>query len=156
MPGLRKKIKKNEENVLDETEILRTQLARALADYDNLRKRTDEEKGIWFKVAASRVIEKFLGIYDMLVSAQSHLNDPGLAIVLGEFKKVIEEEGYEELNLSLGETEFDSQMMEVIETIGTDEENKVGKVAEVVMGGWKNKNNDEVLRHAKVKVYKLN
>lgn len=155
-----KKAKPEKETLLknsesEQVESLRAQLARALADYDNLRRRTDEEKQIWFKVAGSRVIEKFLGIYDMLVSAQSHLNDQGLGIVLTEFKRAIEEEGYEEVRVVVDETDFDSNVMEVIEAVPTEAEDKKDKVAEVLMVGWKAKNEDAVLRHAKVKVYKF-
>lgn len=137
----------------EELEALKSQLARALADYDNLRKRTEAEKEIWFRVAGSRIIEKFLGVYDMLASAQGHLNDAGLAMVLGEFKKAIEDEGYEEVKIELGVTEFNSHEMEAIEVIPVEEENKKNKIAEVLLTGWKSKTEEVILRPAKVKVF---
>lgn len=136
---------------------LRMQLARALADYDNLKKRVDSEKTIWFKVAAGRVVEKFLGIMDMLLDAQKHLNDAGLAIVIGEFKKAIVEEGFEEIKIEEGVTDFDEQMMEAVEVVEKDG-SKENSVAEVVQSGWKSKDEEGresfIVRPAKVKVYK--
>lgn len=138
---------------------LKAQLARALADYDNLKKRTETEKSIWFKVAGGRVIGKFLPIRDMLEDAQKHLKDQGLGIVLGEFKKAFEEEGFEEVKVEVGVSDFDEKVMEAIESVETNEAAKNNKVAEVVLSGWKAKGSefgeDDILRHVKVKVYKV-
>lgn len=152
-----KKAKAPDENQDKYINDLKVQLVRALADYDNLKKRVDAEKEVWFKVASARVIGKFLGVIDMLIDAQKHLNDPGLAIVLGEFKKAIEDEGFEEIAIEQGVTEFDSETMEATEVVNGDDKNE-NKVAEVVQSGWKAKENmgQEVfiVRPVKVKVYK--
>lgn len=143
-----------------ETEVsqLKTQLARAFADYDNLKKRVEAEKEVWFKVASGRVIAKMLPVMDMLEDAQKHLNDQGLAIVLGEFRKGIIDEGFEEVQIKAGETEFNTDEMEAIEALDGTEENN-NKVAEVVQSGWKAKKSElepeYVVRPAKVKVFKL-
>src|SRR5579859_6593288 len=89
-----------------EVEVLKGQLARALADYDNLRKRTEEEKITWMKFAGAKVIAELLPVLDMIENAQKHLKDGGLSIVINEFKNVISEEGFEEIPLRLGETDF--------------------------------------------------
>ena len=66
---------------------MKNQLARALADYDNLRKRVEGEKDAWEKIAASKVVLRLLPVLDMTLEAQKHLKDAGLAIVIGEFRK---------------------------------------------------------------------
>ena len=143
-----KKIKPVEEKVHKELEAVRGMLARALADYDNLRRRTDEEKSLWIKFASTTIITKLLSILDMLESAQEHLKDQGLAIATLEFKKVLNDEGLEEIKPSVGD-EFDHELHEAIETVGGG---KKGNIAEVAVTGWKYKDGN-VLRFAKVKVY---
>ena len=84
-----KKDKKSKDTVSE----LKGQLARALADYDNLRKRADEEKDALFKYSSQRIIAGLLPILDMLEAAQKHINDQGLAIAIKEFKDLLREEG---------------------------------------------------------------
>ncbi|HKB88190.1 MAG TPA: nucleotide exchange factor GrpE [Patescibacteria group bacterium] len=139
------KVKKVENN---ETEALKSQLARALADYDNLRRRTDVEKTLWIKFSSQTIITKLLTILDMLEKAQEHLKDQGLAIATLEFKKVLNEEGVEEITPKVGD-EFNHELEEVIETV---EGGESGKIAEVLVTGWKYKDGN-ILRFAKVKVY---
>lgn len=131
-----------------ENDVLKSQLVRALADYDNLRRRTDEEKTLWIKFASTTIITKLLTILDMLEKAQTHLKDQGLAIATLEFKKVLNEEGVVEILPKVGD-EFDHELHEVIETVEGKDKNKI---AEVVIPGWKY-NDGQVLRYAKVKVY---
>lgn len=159
MRGKKTKVEEVKSSETIQVEELKTQLARTLADFDNFKKRTEAEKAIWFKVSAGRVVGRFLGVMDMIASAQKHLNDPGLAIVQGEFKKAVEEEGFEEISIEVGKTIFDANSMEAIDTVSTDEVENEGKIAEIVMSGWRAKEKegtDEfVIRHAKVKVFKM-
>lgn len=131
-----------------ESEQLKGQLARALADYDNLRRRTDEEKTLWIKFSSQSIITKLLTILDMLEKAQEHLKDQGLAIATLEFKKILNEEGVTEIVPKVGD-EFNHELHEVIETIEGEDKNKI---SETVVPGWKY-NDGQVLRYAKVKVY---
>jgi len=131
-----------------ELEAVKGMLARALADYDNLSKRVERERQDLSKIASVGVIIRLLPVLDSLESAQVHLKDQGLAITIGEFKKVLSEEGLTEIRSKVGD-EFDENTMEAIEVIeGKDK----GKVAELVLAGWKFEDRT-VVRHAKVKVY---
>jgi len=125
---------------------LKSQLARALADYDNLRKRTEAEKGIWLKFAKQELLIKLLPILDTLEVAQKHLGDKGLEIAVNQFRDALKEEGVIEIEAG----KFDESLHEAIDTStgGTE-----GDVAEVVAKGYKF-NDGTVIRHAKVKVYK--
>lgn len=133
-----------------EINILKSQLARALADYDNLRKRTDEEKNTWIKFATQKFIQNLFPILDTFEAAQNHLKDSGLAIAIMQFKDAIKSEGLEEIMPKLGE-KFDENLHEVVEVV--ENEKKDGLIAEVVLPGWKFMDGN-VIRHARVKVYK--
>ncbi len=131
-----------------EVDLLKNQLARALADYDNLRKRTEGEKEVWIQFASKNLIVRLLPVLDTLESAQEHLRDQGLAIAINEFKKVLEEEGLEEIKPGKGD-KFDHNVHEAVESV---EGGKKGEIAEPVLSGWKFKSG-LVVRVAKVKVY---
>jgi len=144
-----KKIKPAEDKVHKELEVLKGMLARALADYDNLSKRVDRERADLGKIASVGIIVRLLPVLDGLESAQTHLQDAGLAISLGEFKKVLSEEGLNEIKPKIGEV-FDENTMEAIEVVKGASDNSI---ADVVLPGWKFEDGT-VVRHAKVKVVK--
>src|SRR3990167_4672891 len=96
----------------DEVEILRGQLARTLADYDNLIKRTEVEKAVWMSFARKDLLVKLLPVIDSLETAQKHLGDQGLDLVLAEVKKVFESEGIIEIDTK---GEFDANLHEAID-----------------------------------------
>lgn len=140
----------------EETELLKNQLARALADYDNLIKRVEREKNDIEKLVSLRLILKLLSVLDGLESAQKHLKDAGLAISIAEFKKILSEEGLSEIRPKIGD-EFNHETMEALEVVeGGDDNSSVGdgKIDELVLVGWKY-SDGTVVRHAKVKVNKI-
>lgn len=141
---------KKEKKVHEELESVKTMLARALADYDNLSKRVDRERAELGKIASVSVIIRLLPVLDNLESAQLHLQDQGLAISLGEFKKVFNEEGLTEIKPKEGDA-FDENEMEAIEVVDGKGDNNT--ISELVLVGWKY-SDGTVVRHAKVKVIK--
>lgn len=146
----KKKSKIKKDTFDEKVNELENRLARALADYDNLRKRFEREKDKLFRFASRGVIDRFLVIYDMLISAQEHIKDSGVAIIIEEFKKILMDEGVEEIKVKPGD-EFDENLFEAVEAEKGDKE-KQGKVSEVLLSGWKF-NDGPVIREAKVKVY---
>lgn len=138
-----KKAKKTAQNNPD----LENQLKRALADYQNLERRIEEERRMLSALSSVILIEKFLPVLDNLESAQNHLNDSGLDLVIRQFKDVLTSEGLEEIE-ALGQ-DFDPNLHEAIETTEGEEENKVTKV---LTKGYKI--NEKVIRPAKVIVIK--
>jgi molecular chaperone GrpE len=137
--------KKEDKNIRE----LKNQLARALADYDNLRKRTELERKVWIKFASERILISLLPVLDNLEAALKHLKDQGLAIAVGEFKKIFNEEGLEEISPKVGD-KFDHELHEAVET---KEGGEKGTIAEIILNGWKFQEG-KVIRFAKVKVYK--
>lgn len=152
-----KPIKSNKKQVSqsnEEFDAMKNQLARAMADYANLQKRTDEERGTMFKLASISFMTKILPIIDNLKQAQNHVMDSGIAIIIGQLETLAKEEGFEEIKIQIGDS-FDEQTMEVTEVIETNVEKDDNTVSEVVMTGWKY-NDGTIVRHARVKVNKLN
>ncbi|MCX7928671.1 MAG: nucleotide exchange factor GrpE [Patescibacteria group bacterium] len=142
-------VKKSKKEILDDVEMVpKAQLARAWADYDNLKKRMEQEKSVWLKFATQEVIVRLLPVLDMFEATQKHLNDQGLGIALNEFKKVLIDQDLIEIIPKAGE-DFDHNLHEAVEVVDGED----GKVVEVLQSGWKFKEG-AVIRHARVKVSK--
>ncbi len=137
----------------DELANMKNQLARAMADYANLQKRSEEERMNIFKLASISFMTKILPIIDNLKQAQNHISDSGVAIIIGQLETLAKEEGFEEIKTNIGD-EFNEETSEAVDIIETLEENKNSKVSEVVLTGWKY-SDGTIVRHAKVKVYKF-
>ena len=131
-----------------EVAALKNQLVRCLADYDNLRKRTEAEKALWDKFLTEKVLIKLIPVLDSLESAQNHLKDNGLAIATGEFRKVFEEEGIVEIRPEKNEV-FNPELHEALELV---QGGSKGKISELVLVGWKF-DDGKIIRPAKVKVF---
>lgn len=140
---------KGGDKIHEELETVKAMLARALADYDNLSKRVDRERQDLGKIVSAGIIIRLLPVLDNLESAQAHLKDSGLAISIVEFKKVLSEEGLNEIKPKVGDV-FDENKMEAIEVVEGVRDNIV---SETVLVGWEF-SDGTVVRHAKVKVSK--
>lgn len=115
---------------------------RALADYQNLEKRTKNERALYARLAAVPLMAKMLPLLDDLERANGHLKDKGLEMVIKQFKTVLKEEGLTEIDPN-GQM-FDPNRMECVEK-NDGEENKV---LAVVLKGYMM--GDAVIRPAKV------
>lgn len=141
-----------------EIEVLKNQLVRALADYDNLAKRVEREREDYAKLANARLVIRLLPIYDMLEGAQAHLKDSGLEITINEFTTVLKDEGFEKIDAKPGD-EFDEEIHEAVELDEGENEEKgeatgpEGKITKVILTGWKF-SDGSIVRPAKVKVAK--
>jgi molecular chaperone GrpE len=135
-----------------EVEQLKKQLAeaqeqerRSRADYSNLSRRTQEERGKLIKLAGLSVIESLLEPLHHLDLATQQLGDKGLNMVYQQFVRALEDQGLVELKVS--GKEFDPNLMEVVGKEKSDTKN-AGKVVKVVKKGYSL--NGEVVQHAKV------
>lgn len=124
---------------------LEDQLKRALADYRNLERRVEEERRLLTRLSSAILIEKFLQILDNLESAQKHLADEGLEIVIKQLKDVLTSEGVAEIEAE-GQ-QFDPKLHEATEVQEGENDNMIVKVTRK---GYKL--NDKVLRPAQVVV----
>ena len=141
------KVKNQKGQELDD---LKSQLVRALADYDNLRKRVEKEREDFRRNLSVSIILRLIPVMDNLEEAQKHLKDSGIAITIKGFEDVLREEGIQRINISVGDS-FDEKLHEVTEVVDSDK--KDGIIANEVVSGWKFEDG-AVIRHAKVKVYK--
>ncbi len=144
------KQKRLNKNKTKEVEELKNQLARALADYDNLRKRSEKEKESFEKILNARFVGKLLPVFDMIENAQNHLNDSGLAIAIDELFSKLKEEGVARIEPKRGDR-FDGELHEAVDSLEQDKLSD-GQILETVLKGWIM--NDFVLRPAKVIVAK--
>jgi molecular chaperone GrpE len=155
-----KKLSKRKKGGKNEVELLKNQLTRALADYDNLRKRVEREREEFGNIARVTLMARLLPVFDMLEGAQVHLKDSGLAITIEEFVKVLREEGIEKIGTKMGDA-FDEEIHEVVEVDGSPdgEKGKEGEITKVILSGWTIKRADlpagrQVIRPVKVKAGK--
>src|SRR5579871_3686591 len=66
------------ENLKNKITDLENQYRRALADYQNLEKRTREERGEWIRSGNKELLLRLLPVLDILMLAAKHINDKGL------------------------------------------------------------------------------
>jgi len=140
------KIEKQEKKLAREIEDLRQQLARALADYQNLEMRIHKEAEQFRDRLSWSLIDKLLAVLDDLERAEAHLGNKGLTIAVNQFKKVLASEGVKPIEAE--GKEFDPLLMDCVEVVRGPR----NRVVEIVSRGYTV--NDKVIRPAKVKVGK--
>lgn len=97
---------------------------RALADYQNLLKRTAREKTEFVKYANQDLIQSIIPVYDNLKMSLAHIDETaekngwleGIQHIIRQFKDILESLGVEEIK-TVGE-KFDPAAMEAIEGRG--------------------------------------
>ncbi|HSX09469.1 MAG TPA: nucleotide exchange factor GrpE [Candidatus Saccharimonadales bacterium] len=143
----------DDSEVVDELEELKQQIGdfenkyrRALADYQNLQKRTQEEKGEWIRSANRDLLLRILTVLDTLMLAQQHTQDKNIQVTVQQFLDVLKSEGAVKID-AVGK-KFDPNTMEAIATDAGEE----GIVLEELRIGFMM--NDKLLRAAQVKVGK--
>jgi molecular chaperone GrpE len=130
------------------------QLIRLRADFENFRKRSENEKKDYLDWGKEKILVKQITIDDVLQhalkSAKTSNNMEsvivGLDMISKEFAKMLKEEGVEEIQCE----KFDPNICEALDYVESDEED--GKVLEVYQKGYKM--NGKLMRTAKVKVAK--
>lgn len=128
------KIKKEEnkkiEELREQCENFENKYKRALADYTNLQKRTEEEKKRFVKFANEVLMQKFLEVLDDLEESQKHIKDEGINKVIEKFKKTLTDQGVEEIEAK-GQS-FDPNLHEAIESVNGED----GKIIKVHRKGY--------------------
>ncbi|MFH2118681.1 MAG: nucleotide exchange factor GrpE [Candidatus Paceibacterota bacterium] len=114
---------------------------RALADYQNLLRRTQEARSKIMQIANQELIEALLLPLEHLELATEQSSDPGLRMVLEQFKRTLAQFGLEEIEAQ--GKEFDIATMEGLEGSGQGK-----KVVKVLRKGYLL--NNKVVQHAKV------
>jgi len=129
-----------------EVEEFENNYKRALADYQNLQKRVQEEKSEWVRSGNKELILRILPVLDTLMLAQQHIEDQGLQVSVQQFLDILKAEGVTKIE-TVGH-EFDPHLMECV----TTEEGEKNKVLEEIRAGFMQY--ERVLRPAQVTVGK--
>ncbi len=145
---MKKKTEEDIEHLQKQIEEWKSKYLRALADYQNLEKRTNEDRQEIRQYASERIVLKLLPVLDTLEKAQGHLNDKGLDLVLKEFHAVLVAQGVSKIDVKA--KEFNPHEMECVEVV----EGKDNVVVEEVLPGYVI--HGKVLRVARVKVGREN
>lgn len=131
------------EQLRQELEQMSELAKRTMADFQNFRRRQEEEQLNMMKMASSGLMKALLPILDNFERAQSEATE-GLNMCIAQFKKVLEDQGLtiiDPLNQPFN-PDFHEALLEG--------EGEKGIVIEVLEKGYML--GDRVLRHAKVKV----
>lgn len=135
-------IKKQElDDLIKQLEFAQNKEQRSLADYQNLVRRTQEERIKLIKLAAKTFVEDLINPLANLSLASQQLNDVGLNMVISQLWQVLEANGLKKLECL--NKNFDIETMEVV-----DKGEKGEKVIKIVKDGFSL--NGEVVQHAKV------
>jgi molecular chaperone GrpE len=120
------------------------------AEYENYRRRTQNQAAMRYQEGRNDVIASLFPIGDNLERAMSACADEntkqGLDMVLKSFKKVLEGEGVEEID-PVGQL-FNADTMEAIMAMPCADGEEAGMVKQVYVKGYKK--GEKVLRYAQV------
>jgi molecular chaperone GrpE len=138
---------------------LENKYKRALADYQNLLKRSAEEKREFVRFANEGMILDFLPVSENLKLAVNHSSGDqkenswleGVKYVIKQFGDIMKDYGVEEIK-TVGE-KYDHNLMEALENEKTEDEEKEGIVARELSPGYTM--NGKVIKAARVIVYEV-
>lgn len=147
----------NNKHKENETAVLKDMLLRKAAEFENYKRRTDQEISNYIKYASENIIKELLPVYDDLGRSIDSVNKgetkdfetlkKGILLIYDKFKNILEKEGLTEIN-SLGQ-EFNVDVNSALMQVPRDDV-KPNIVLEVVEKGYKLK--DKVVKHEKVLV----
>ena len=148
----KKDLKDKKDDIIEE---LNDKLKRSMAEFDNFRKRTNQEKAGMYVVGAKEIVEKMLPVVDsfergLAAVPKDEEQTPfveGMAMVYKQMMKALEDVGVTPID-AVGE-EFNLDLHNAVMHIESDE---VGEniVVEELQKGYRYK--DFVVRHSMVKV----
>ncbi|MBW2987042.1 nucleotide exchange factor GrpE [Candidatus Woesearchaeota archaeon] len=128
---------------------------RVQADFENYKKRVENEKQEFIQQANADLLKKLLNIIDNFELALKNEQSPedfakGIELIYAQLRELLTQEGVKEIETE--NKQFDPYLHEAMIT-GNDETKKDNQILEEFQKGYTIKNT--VLRHSKVKVNKL-
>ena len=121
---------------------------RIYSEYENYRKRTNQEKADLLINGSREMMKAILPVIDDFERALAATEDEGVKLIYNKMLKILEQKGLKAMEVK-GE-KFDENLHEAITRIPAAEEAQKGLVVDVVEKGYYL--NDKVLRYAKVVV----
>ena len=153
------KIRHAQEKALEEEKAkyaeLNDKYLRLFSEFDNYRKRTAKEKIDLTATASESVIKDILPVLDDFERALQNMEKngnetdiQGVTLIFNKLKDMLKKKGLEEIE-AMG-VEFNTDEHEALTMIPAPEEDKKGKVLDVIQKGYKL--NGKVIRFARVVV----
>jgi molecular chaperone GrpE len=148
-----KALKQQNDSLTNEVSELKDRLLRKAAEFENYKRRTENEQLNFLKYAAESFIGKVLPVYDDLERSLAHINESsnietiksGLDMIFSKFSKVLEEQGVKKIEAKGMPFDFnfhEALLQQTVQGVAPH------TVIEVVEPGYMYK--DKVIRHAKV------
>lgn len=128
----RKTLRERVEELEREMEEKKDKIMRLLADFDNYRKRMEREIKEVGEREKEKLILKFIDVYENMKMVCNEISHEGLNMVVKQFKKILDEEGVQEIN-AVGE-KFDHNLHHAVATEKSDEED--GTIIEEIKKGY--------------------
>ena len=145
-----KKLQEELEKALAEAEENKRKWYAVTAEYENYRRRTQNQSAQRYQEGRNDVIAAIFPVGDNLERALTSVQDEntkqGIEMILSAYKKVLEGEGVEEIN-PIG-APFDANVAEAIMAMPAENGEESGIVKQVYVKGYKK--GDKVLRYAQV------
>ncbi|PID29704.1 MAG: nucleotide exchange factor GrpE [Candidatus Cloacimonadota bacterium] len=143
-----------EEKLQRENAELKDKLLRSIAEFDNYRKRTIQEKASWIKNATEQLVLKLCDVQDNFeraINAGAEENQfesfmKGVKMIHDQFNNILSKEGVKKVE-TVGK-EFDPQVHEALSHIPSEYDENI--VAAVIQNGYTM--NDKLIRPAQVAV----
>ena len=153
------KIRHAQEKALEEAKAkfdeLNDKYLRLFSEFDNFRKRTAKEKLDLTATASENVIKDILPVFDDFERALQNMEKngneadlQGVTLIFNKLRDTLKKKGLEEIEAK--DTEFNTDEHEALTMIPAPEEDKKGKVLDVIQKGYKL--NGKVIRFARVVV----
>ena len=153
------KIRHAQEKAMEEAKAkfdeLNDKYLRLASEFDNHRKRTAKEKLEMSATAAENVIKDILPVLDDFERALQNMEKngneadlQGVTLIFNKLKTVLKNKGLEEIEAM--DAEFNTDEHEALTMIPAPDEDKKGKVLDVIQKGYKL--NGKVIRFARVVV----
>ena len=144
------------ESVKAELEALKDKYLRAVAEFDNYKKRTLKEKTELILNGSEKTITAFLPILDDMERAIANADkatdlqalEEGWELIFGKFVKVLNTLGVKKIETT--DADFNVDYHEAVAMVPGFGDDKKGKVIDCIQTGYTL--NDKVIRHSKVAV----
>ncbi len=153
------RIRYSQEKALEEEKAkyaeLNDKYLRLFSEFDNHRKRTAKEKLELTVTASENVIKDILPVFDDFERALQNMEKngneadiQGITLIFNKLKDTLKKKGLEEIEAL--DAEFNTDEHEALTMVPAPEEDKKGKVLDVIQKGYKL--NGKVIRFARVVV----
>lgn len=148
-----------DEDLQSEINALNNKLRQLMADFENYRRRTESEKAKYVTMGNLSLLMQIADIKDDISLAENdqNLNLDSAKQMLSTVKDKIAQTmaigGLVAIQVNKGD-KFDSKTMEAITTIAKPEDAEANTVADIVALGYKHAQTDEIIKTAKVVVFK--